>query len=278
MYSKYLMLVFFIPFLFCTSVFSQGTTSIAVLELDAKGISKSDASIITDRLRAELFNSNKYIVLERDKMHEILTEQGFQFSGCTTDECVVELGKLVGVQQIVGGKIGKIGNLYTIIVRIIDVQTGKVLKVATDDCNCPIEQVLTKSVKKISQMLTNENYYTEVQKTINTKLKDPFTAVALGFIMPIAGHGYVGGSSNIIRGALYTAAGATGIILGLAWDINDDGITPFLAGIGVLVVSAIDAGVSASNYNAQLKSQRFSLNLNPKFINKSISISMAYNF
>jgi len=276
MYSKYFMLVFFIFFLLSTCVFSQGTISVAVLELDAKGVSDSDASIITDRLRVELFNSNKYVVLERDKMQEILNEQGFQFSGCTTDECVVEVGKLVGVQQMIGGKIGKIGNLYTISVRIIDVQTGKVLKVATDDCSCPIEQVLTNSVKKISHILTNENYK-EYQRTTDNKMKDPYITATLGLIMPIAGHAYVGGSANIFRGALYTGGAAALIVYG-SFQNFDEGIPAILGGVAICIVSAIDAGISADNYNERLKSGGFSLNLEPKLYDESISISMAYNF
>jgi len=277
MYNKYFTIFLLIHISFSTLGLSQSKTSIAVLELDAKGVSTSDASIITDRLRVELFNSNNYIVLERDKMNEILSEQGFQFSGCTTDECAVEVGKLIGVQQMIGGKIGKIGNLYTISVRIIDVQTGKVLKVATDDCSCPIEQVLTNSVKKISHILTNKNYNTEVQKSIKAKSKDPFTAGALGLVMPIAGHGYVGGSANIIRGALYTGGAATLIIIGSLQNF-DEGIPAILGGVAICIVSAIDAGISADNYNEKLKSEGFSLNLKQELNNKSISLSIAYSF
>lgn len=276
MYNKYFILFIFILFFFCISVFSQGKTSIAVLELDAKGVSNSDASIITDRLRVELFNTNQYVVLERDKMNEILSEQGFQFSGCTTDECIVEVGKLVGVQQMIAGKIGKIGNLFTISVRTIDVQTGKVLKVATDDCNCPIEQVLTNSVKKISHILTNENYK-EYQKTTENKMKDPYITATLGLIMPIAGHAYVGGSANIFRGALYTGGAAALIIYGSLQNF-DEGIPAILGGVAICIVSAIDAGISADNYNEKIKSGGFSLNLKPRINNKSLSVTMAYNF
>ena len=44
-------------------------------------------------------------MMERGLMDEILTEQGFQQTGCASDECIVEMGKLVGVKQIIGGSI-----------------------------------------------------------------------------------------------------------------------------------------------------------------------------
>jgi len=138
------------------SLFAQTKTTIAVMELNAEGISDSEARIITSRLRTDLFNTNKFIVLEREKMDEILNEQGFQNSGCTTNDCAVEIGQLIGVKQMVAGEIGKLGNLFTMSIRLIDVETGKVLKTATEDCDCKIEQVLTTSVKNVAEILAGE--------------------------------------------------------------------------------------------------------------------------
>ncbi|MCD4693727.1 MAG: hypothetical protein K8R79_12490, partial [Calditrichales bacterium] len=86
-------------------------------------------------------------------MKEILGEQGFQLTGCTSNECVVEAGKVLGVSQIIAGNIGKIGSLYTISIRLIDVQTGKILKMANVDCECRIEKVLTTSVRNVVERL-----------------------------------------------------------------------------------------------------------------------------
>ena len=86
---------------------------IAVLELQGEGVSLAEARTLTDRLRSRLVNTNVFHVLEREQMDEILGEQGFQQSGCVSDECAVEVGQLIGVQLMVAGSIGKIGNLYT---------------------------------------------------------------------------------------------------------------------------------------------------------------------
>ena len=281
MSCKIFSLLTFMFILFCEVIYCQGKISLAVLELDAKGISISDASIITDRLRAELFKTNKFIVLEREKVEEILSEQGFQLSGCTSDECIVEVGKLIGVQQIVAGKIGKIGNLFTMTVRIVDIETGKVLKVATDDCRCPIETVLTKSVSKIAQILSVEDYKEyekKIEEKYRPKFKKPFIAATTGLALPIVGHAYVGSTSNIIRGSIYTAGGYTLIILGISWNIGNDGLYPFLIGIGINVLSAVDAGISANNYNKKLLSEGFSIDLKHRFENRSISLALSYNF
>ena len=108
--------------------YPQEKASIAVLELEAGGISAYEAQVLSNRLRTELFKTDKFTVLERDKMDEILIEQGFQLSACTSNECAVEVGKLIGVEKMVAGNIAKIDNLFTIDIRLIDVETGKVLK------------------------------------------------------------------------------------------------------------------------------------------------------
>jgi TolB-like protein len=142
------------------TVIAQDNTSIAVINLNAEGISKSEASTISARLRTDLFNTDKFVVLERNKMDEILKEQGFQLSECTTNECVVEVGKLIGVEQIVAGNIGKIGEIITISIRLIDVETGALLRTATEDCECAMETVITKSVRNVAQTLAGKKVKT----------------------------------------------------------------------------------------------------------------------
>jgi len=165
---------FIIIFIFIGVSFAQDKIPIAVLELDAVGITSDQASVLTDRLRTELFLQNTFSVLEREKMKEILNEQGFQLSGCTSNECAIEAGKLIGVQKMVAGKIAKFGKLFTLNIRLIDVETGKVLKTATDDCDCEIETVLTKSLKKVANTLSEISliYDSSNNLLINSELKN----------------------------------------------------------------------------------------------------------
>ena len=126
---------------------------IAVLNLDPVGITAQQSITLSDRLRSELVKTNAFILLERTDMNEILKEQGFQLSGCTSDQCALQAGKLLNVQQICAGSMGKIGQLYTVSVRLIDVESGQVLKTVTEDCPCPLEAVLTKSMRNVALKL-----------------------------------------------------------------------------------------------------------------------------
>ena len=112
-----------------------------------------------------MFKTGVYIVLERGKMDEVLKEQGFQQTGCVTSECAVEVGNMLGVQQMIGGSIGKVGNIYTISARIIDVVTGKVLKSAKYDNIDNIETLLTQGMQEIAlKLVGNEFELKEIQK------------------------------------------------------------------------------------------------------------------
>ena len=141
-------------FIFIQSLFAQEKKSIAVLELNPAGVSNVESQILSDRLRSELFNSGKFIVLERDKINEILNEQGFQQSGCSTNECAIEIRNLIGVGHMVAGNIGNLADMYILTIRLIDVETGRVLQTATQDCKCPITSVLTQSIKIAADQLS----------------------------------------------------------------------------------------------------------------------------
>ncbi|MBN2425013.1 MAG: hypothetical protein JXR46_12065 [Calditrichaceae bacterium] len=123
-------------------------SSIAILELDGIGIAEPDAFALSNRLITEVFKTGYFNVLEREKMNEILKEQGFQMSGCTSSECMVQAGKLLNVQQILGGSVSKVGGYYSVELRLIDVESGQILKVSNEDVQGNIEDVLIQGLKQ----------------------------------------------------------------------------------------------------------------------------------
>ena len=121
-------------------IFSQET--IAVVDFDGKGVSDTEASALTDRFASELFNLDIYKLIERERVGEILEEQGFQQSGCTTAECAVEVGQLLGTEKIITGSISKVGNVFSVSSRIINVESGEIYKMSNYDYQGQIGQLL----------------------------------------------------------------------------------------------------------------------------------------
>ena len=123
---------------------SSNVKSAAILEFKSSGgLGNNELSILTNRFRGLLVKTNAFKVLEREEMRQILTEQDFVLSdGCNTMECAVQVGQLLGVQEMIAGDIGKIGQIYTIDIRVIDIETGAVLKTYNKDYKGEIEGLL----------------------------------------------------------------------------------------------------------------------------------------
>ncbi len=131
-------------------------TSVAILDMEPKGVPEVEVSALSDRLRTELFRTDAFDVMERGKMQEILKEQGFQQSGaCNTDACAVEVGQLIGVEKMIGGSLGKVGRTYSVNLRMIDVRTGRMERSVTKDYEGDIDKLLTTVMKTVAQVMAN---------------------------------------------------------------------------------------------------------------------------
>jgi TolB-like protein len=137
--------------LFIVLAWGQPTT-IAVFDLENNGLQDSDVRILTDRLQSELAKVGGYTVVERKKIEKIFEEQKFQMSGCV-EECLIEIGMLLGAKKIVIGDVGRIGSTYTINARLVNATTGEIVESADYDTNQNIEYLLTKGIISIAYQL-----------------------------------------------------------------------------------------------------------------------------
>ena len=129
---------------------NPSTLSIAVNDLSAQGVDESEAIIISEQLRAELMKYPKFRLIERSQMATILKEQGFQQTGCTSDACAVEVGQLLGVQNIIVGTVGKAGSYTMLTVRILDVATGEVRANKSIQTKEGIDGIIENGVKSVA--------------------------------------------------------------------------------------------------------------------------------
>ena len=131
-------------------------TNVAVIPLDAKGVSEIEASVLTERLALELFRTGRFTVLERGKMEDILTEQDFQLTGCVSEECLVEVGQLLGVEQLVAGSVSRIGETYSVILRLISAESGAIVQMASYDHKGAIDELLSEGMRMVALSIAGE--------------------------------------------------------------------------------------------------------------------------
>lgn len=135
--------------LFPTKTVAQSKDSYAVLDLEGRGISALEAATLTDRMRSEMVKTGAVTVVERGQMQQILSEQDFQMTGCTSDECAVEIGQMLGITKMIAGSIGKIGSTFTVDLRTIDVASGAIENTMTRDYRGEIDGLIVE-IERIS--------------------------------------------------------------------------------------------------------------------------------
>ena len=103
----------------------------AMLPLEAEGVSENDASIATQSLTTELIRQGRFDVLEREYMAQIMEEQAMVLT-CTDVECAIEIGKVLAAENVMVGSITHSEGNYIISVRLIDVEEGRVIASTTE--------------------------------------------------------------------------------------------------------------------------------------------------
>ena len=120
----------------------QEPVRLAIQPLTPRSVDKDDAEMVADVLAAKLMESGKFRVMERSEMSRILSEQGFQKSGaCEGQKCAVEVGRILGIEQMVVGAFGKLGDSWVLTVRRVDVETGEVVGQSIRQFEGPLKDV-----------------------------------------------------------------------------------------------------------------------------------------
>ena len=119
-------IIFFMLFMPLSGyAYVDGKPTIAVLDFESIGAEEHLGKAVSEIMRTELIDANRYRVVERAQINKTISEQRFQKSGLIDDKSAIELGKLLGADLIVIGSVVKIGTSYTINSRMIETKTGK---------------------------------------------------------------------------------------------------------------------------------------------------------
>ncbi|HDY89469.1 MAG TPA: PEGA domain-containing protein, partial [bacterium] len=131
--------------LYCFSLFltpkvssaqTEKTYGLAVLDLQAIGISEIEAKALSDMLRSSITRiiieksdktTDSYELIERSQMDKIFEQFEIQNTGCTDLSCAVEFGKMLNVERIVIGSVSLVGSTYMVIARIVDVESSRTI-------------------------------------------------------------------------------------------------------------------------------------------------------
>jgi curli biogenesis system outer membrane secretion channel CsgG len=124
---------------------------------DQAGYGHNIGNGLSDMLITALVESEKFIVIERSELDQILQEQGLGMSGAVTPQSAAQVGKLLGVELMVtgsvsefgtkenrvGGGLGKLGGMRlgvsknkaraSVDLRLVNTTTGEIIAAKTAD-------------------------------------------------------------------------------------------------------------------------------------------------
>jgi len=112
------------------SVKKDRPIQIAFFQLEAQGVEPKTASIVSDMILSEMHKMRNTRVIGSKEIDAMLGyEQKKQLGGCTDTSCMVAIGGALGVDKILLGGVGRIGNSYTLNLRLINIQTAELEKI-----------------------------------------------------------------------------------------------------------------------------------------------------
>lgn len=180
-----------------SGAFAQSKT-LAILPLNnLSNLESTEVQSISHKLEAEISKALSYKLVERSEMDEILKEQGFKETVlCDDDECPQEIGSLLGADIILTGTLGRVGEIFSITAKLVDVKTGRLLTAQSVEAQS-IESLHIKGTSLLAKKL---DYLTN----LNDKLQ-PKSSLNLNFHLNPFGFSSTGSSTFYLHEAALSA-------------------------------------------------------------------------
>jgi len=129
------------------------TIIVGVLDLRATNVDQGEVEVISERLRFYIGSQPIFQLIERAEMLRIVEEVGFQQLGaCNDEECLVQVGRILGARKMVAGSIGRVGSTYSLHVRLVDIETSRIEHQVFQDVS-DVEELLRTATRNVAEEL-----------------------------------------------------------------------------------------------------------------------------
>jgi formylglycine-generating enzyme required for sulfatase activity len=115
-----------------TEISEATKMSVAVVEFDVKGdLGIKDAgAIIAEWMINAVDKTGRFNLKERVLLKKVLDEQNIGMAGLIKGDTAARIGEIYGVKGLITGSVFKWGNVISITARLIDTNSGSILKTA----------------------------------------------------------------------------------------------------------------------------------------------------
>ena len=118
-------LIFLLILLFVVQYVGAQIPRVAVIPFSSVGVVGQDAQSVSLLFETSLQQTKAFTLIEMVETEKILDAQKYSLRGVVDESQAVEIGRLLSVDQIVVGTVGKVDALYYLAVKIINVETGE---------------------------------------------------------------------------------------------------------------------------------------------------------
>jgi TolB-like protein len=130
-----ILLFIFIPG-FMKSFCEDNKKVLAILDIEPKGeITPEIAEFVTERLRIEIFKREKFKLVERSKIRNILEEHKLQLTYSEDENYLKKVGNIFSADLILFGSLIFAEKKYYLNVRLVDTQTSEMIYGETKEAN-----------------------------------------------------------------------------------------------------------------------------------------------
>ena len=120
----------------------DGKLAVSILDFTGEDVSDKVLRACYQKLETSLIESNRFTVIAKNQREQILEEMKFQSSGVCDEECVVEIGKLVGAEYLMLGDIIGFADLYQINIKIVNIEKGDIVEKVTKEIQGNLSDLL----------------------------------------------------------------------------------------------------------------------------------------
>ena len=159
--------------LFSITAHAENKPVIAVLELKSIKVDKKLVKTLNNRVNTIINKSGRFKIINSIETNTALKEMNIEsVEKCLDINCFGELGKSLKADKIFTGTIARIGHLYTIILKLINVEKQTQESRSEYDCECS-RQMILRAIDEAVSGVFNLPYkgFQVVQKNNQTKNK-----------------------------------------------------------------------------------------------------------
>ena len=144
-------LIFWLP----RPCLAEDPPTCAVATFEARGgISADEAATLSDCLESELIRLDKYHMVARAQMPEIVKAQELSLA-CADTACAIELGRSLSAQYIVFGSVSRVGSTFVLLSTLANVETAALERTARFEQTGSVDELLKAGIPAIARQLVD---------------------------------------------------------------------------------------------------------------------------